>query len=259
MLFQDTFITTYILILTAILGAVFASFINCMAWRITHKENVLKGRSHCAVCGHPLGAADLIPVFSYLFLGGKCRYCKEKISPRYLAVELLMALGFVSVVLRYDVSLAALRYLVLLCILLGLSLVDLETCEIPDGFIVAGIVWWAVTLPLMGEPVLAQLKEGLLGGIAIGGGMLVLSLIFDFVTKKEGMGGGDIKLYFMVSLYLGIGSGLLNLIFSCVIGLIFAAVLRKNKIPFGPSIAAATWVSLIVGDKIVSWYLGLFL
>ncbi|MFR8516776.1 MAG: prepilin peptidase, partial [Emergencia timonensis] len=74
---ESTFLTVYIFVVMGIFGAVFGSFINCMAWRIAHGESVLKGRSHCAVCGHPLGAADLVPVFSFLFLRGKCRYCRE--------------------------------------------------------------------------------------------------------------------------------------------------------------------------------------
>ena len=77
---QDTFLTAYVLTLAALLGAVFGSFINCMAYRLAHGQSVMKGRSRCTSCGHELGAADLVPVFSYVFLRGKCRYCGEKLS-----------------------------------------------------------------------------------------------------------------------------------------------------------------------------------
>lgn len=179
---------------------------------------------------------------------------------RYMLTELLMAVAFISVVLRYDVSFLSLRYLVLLCILLGLSLVDLECYEIPDGFILTGIAWWIATLFLVNaeQSIVEQLKQGLFGGICIGGGMLLLSLLFDKIMKKESLGGGDIKLFFMVGLYLGAGVSLLNLIMSCVIGILFAFGLKSKKIPFGPAISTATWISLLIGQNVVNWYIGLF-
>ncbi|MDD3218412.1 MAG: prepilin peptidase [Lachnospiraceae bacterium] len=258
MLYENIGLTIYIFVISGILGAVMGSFINCMAWRIAHKESVLHGRSHCAVCNHPLNALDLIPVFSYLFLKGRCRYCKEKISPRYMLTELFMALSFVLIVARYDVTFEAMRYLAAACLLLGLSLVDLEIYEIPDGFIIAGIIWWIATLPFMNMGIAEQIKSGLLGGICIGGGLLLLSLVFDKIMKKESLGGGDVKLFFMVGLYLGLGVSLLNLIVACILGIVFAFGLKRQKIPFGPAISCATLISLLVGSEIVNWYIGLF-
>ncbi len=248
-------------------GAVFASFINCAAWRIARGESFITGRSHCASCGHPLSAGDLVPIFSYLALRGKCRYCGEKVSPRYMLTELFLAAAFVCLVLRFGASGEALRYMGLAVILLGLSLVDLETFRIPDGFILAGIIWWAVTIPLVwGEGREGQLLlrtgtdpvSGLIGGFGIGILMLLMVLLFDRISGKETMGGGDIKLFFMTGLYLGPAVGFFNLILSCVIGLLFVAVTRKKKIPFGPSISLAAFVSLFVGRAVISWYIGLF-
>ena len=113
----DPVMLVYSCILAAAFGAVFGSFINCTAWRIAHGENFLKGRSHCAECGHALSAADLVPVFSYLFLRGKCRYCGKKISPRYMLTELLLAAAFVCFVLRFGISGETLRYMGLAVIL----------------------------------------------------------------------------------------------------------------------------------------------
>lgn len=259
MLHMDNFITGYILIITVICGAVFGSFINCMAWRIVHKENVLKGRSHCTFCGHTLCMSDMIPVFSFIFRKGRCKYCNEKVSIRYMLTELFLALVFVSFVLKYDISILTLRYLILSCILLGLSLVDFDCYEIPDGFILSGILWWLITIPFINEPIIKQLKTGLLGGFAIGGGILFFSLLMDRLLKKESMGGGDIKLFFMLGLYMGFSLSLLNLILSCFIGIILVALLRKNKIPFGPAIGLAAWITLLFGSDIVSWYLGLLM
>lgn len=270
----------YLCILAFLFGTVFGSFLNCMAWRIAHNESVLKGRSHCAVCGHTLGIADLIPVFSWLFLGGRCRYCKEKISPRYVAAELVCGCGFVLSFLRYGVSWRTLQVIVLFCILLALSLTDFEIYEIPDRFVLAGIIWYLVSSKLMdrrlsltgmtvsilpeGEylslPAWGQnLLAGLIGGLAIGGGMLFLSLLFDHLLGKESMGGGDIKLFFMTSLYLGLLQGLFSLILSCIVGLVIAAVMRRKRVPFGPAISLAAFLSLLYGESFVNWYLSLIM
>ena len=260
MLYTYGWITAYMFVLSAVLGAVFGSFFNCMAWRIAHGESVWKGRSHCAVCGHTLHGRDLVPVFSYLLLKGKCRYCGEKISPRYMGVELFTASVFVSLVFRYDVSWQFLRCVVLACILLTLALVDLEIYEIPDRFLLAGILWWAVTLPCFGkENIMGRIGKGILGGFVIAGALLLLTLVFDKVTGKEGLGGGDIKLFFVTGLYLGLAGNLLNLLVSCVTGLLFVVVWKRDKIPFGPAIALSTWFCLLFGDMIVQWYFGLFL
>jgi leader peptidase (prepilin peptidase)/N-methyltransferase len=261
-LYTDTFFTCYVLILSFILGTVFGSFINCMASRIVAGENWLKGRSHCDACGHVLKAVDLIPVVSYLIQHGKCRYCGKKMSSRYMWTEVCMGLAFVGVVLNYGaLNFHVLRDWALICILLGLSLVDLETYEIPDGFIIAGLVIWAVTIPLMkldGVDIGSYVKTGLLGGVGIAGGRLVISLIMDKILKKESLGGGDVKLLFMVCLYLGLAQGLLCLILACMIGLCFVLLLKKGKIAFGPSISLAVYLVLIIGPEVVSWYFGLF-
>ena len=149
-MYQTTpLIMLYILILTFLFGAVFGSYIDCVAWRLVHHERVARGRSHCDVCGHALGAGDLIPIISYLRSGGRCRYCGAKFSAESTWVELVLGLGFVAIVYKFDLSFVALRYLGLLVILMGLSLVDQKTLLIPDRFHVAGILWWLLTLPLI--------------------------------------------------------------------------------------------------------------
>ena len=89
--------------------------------------------------------------------------------------------------------------------------------------------------------------------------MLAISLLFDFVMKKESLGGGDIKLFFMTGLYLGLGIGISNLLLSCLAGLLMSAVLKKRKIPFGPAISLATFVSIMFGPTVIRWYVSLLL
>ena len=248
-----------ILVFAFILGSVFASFFMCMGSRIAEGRDWVKERSRCESCHHELGPLDLIPVVSYLIHGGKCRYCGAKIPVSCLIGEVLLGIYYVLAVLRFGVSVETLRCMGLAGLLLGLSVVDLAIYEIPDGFIVAGIVLWVLTVPFVSRPLGAEIRFGLTGAFGIGGGMLLLSLLFDRIIKKDSLGGGDIKLFFMTGLYLGILNGLFSLIVSCLVGLVFVLLLKKSKIPFGPSISIAVLISLLWGSEVVNWYLGLFL
>ena len=328
-MYQTTaLIQLYILILAFLFGAVFGSYIDCVAWRLVHHERVARGRSHCDVCGHALGAGDLIPIISYLRSGGRCRYCGARFSAESTWVELALGLVFVAIVYKFDLSFVALRYLGLLVILMGLSLVDQKTLLIPDRFHVAGILWWLLTLPLIActqgrgltealsitgtrlplanapglqdglgrimlaaaEPItgndladaaalmggtgagavfttdipitqwlLTDLKWGLVSAVGVGLLMLLISLVFDKLTGKESLGGGDIKLLFMTGLYMRPGVTLFNLMLSCFVGLFIALGLKKDKIPFGPSISIAVFLSILFGSEFVAWYTGLIL
>lgn len=273
----------FFLAVAGVLGAVMGSFINCLAWRLVHGESVWKGRSHCAECNHPLSALDLVPVLSWLLLRGRCRYCGQKVAVRYLVVEVLCGAFFVSMVAVYGLTVHALALCVLGCILMGLSLVDLESYTIPNGFIVAGIVTWLVTFAFFGvnletvglgtlaatwvsSPTLAVLADGLVGAFAVSGFLFALALVFDKVVGRQSLGGGDVKLVFMVGLFLGLACSVLNLIVSCVVGIGFAFATQRARLgtddprafPFGPSIALATWFTLVFGPQLVSLYLGLF-
>ena len=286
-MYQTTpLILLYILILAFLFGTVFGSYIDCVAWRLVHHERVARGRSHCDVCGHALGAGDLIPIVSYLRSGGRCRYCGAKFSAESTWVELALGLGFAAIVYKFDISFVALRYLGLLVILMGLSLVDQKTLLIPDRFHVAGILWWLLTLPLIActqgrgltealsitgvrlplanapglqDGLLTDLKWGLISAFGVGLLMLLISLVFDKLTGKESLGGGDIKLLFMTGLYMRPGVTLFNLMLSCFVGLFIALGLKKDKIPFGPSISIAVFLSILFGSEFVAWYTGLIL
>lgn len=261
-IYNDLTFYIFMIVITAVLGAVMGSFLNCAAWRIAHGESFIKGRSHCTVCGHELKALDLIPIFSWIFLRGKCRYCKTAIPLRYPASEALFSLAAVLCLLRFDLTVAALVNFVFLCCLFCLSLVDLETQIIPNGCVIIPAVAWIIGLPFdwygwkyVGFHALAA--------FALGGGVLVLSLIMDKVLKRESMGGGDIKLLAVTGLYLGMVRSLFALIAACVFGLIFALLRRFRKrnsdkqFPFGPCIALAAAVMLFCGDWIAAWYKGL--
>ena len=248
----------YVSFILFILGTILGSFINCVAGRIVEGKDWIRGKSICENCKHELGPLDLIPVLSYIFLKGKCRYCGTKLSPRYMFTELLLGVCFVLCFLsRKTIDYTLVRNLILTVILLGISLVDLDSYIIPDGFIVAGILNWLVSIFFAADKK-TYVLSGFFGAFVISGSVLVLSLIMDRILGKESLGGGDIKLLFMVCLYTGPYKGLFLLFLSCVIGLFFVLLLKKEKIPFGPSISMAAFVVMLCGDFILKWYLSLF-
>ena len=243
---------------TMMLGGVFASFFTCVAERVAANKDWIKARSVCDSCGHPLKFGDLIPIFSYIFHKGRCNYCNAKIPKNCLYGELGLGLYFTLIFIKYGFSIETVRFWGLGGILLGLSIVDLKKYEIPDGFILAGIGLWVITLPFYGSAWFEMLKSGLLGALGVSLFMLISALVMDKLLGKESLGGGDIKLFFMIGLYLGLPNSIFNLILSCIIGLVFVFILKKDKIPFGPAIALATVISSLLADYVTAWYLGLF-
>ncbi|MBQ4427500.1 MAG: prepilin peptidase [Oscillospiraceae bacterium] len=258
------FITVYFLVISALLGACAGSFLNCFAWRIVHGESVMKGRSHCDECGHVLGVRDLIPIVSYLASGGKCRYCGAKLSKRHLGAEIVSALVFLSIAWKYGISLETLEFWLLGSALLACSFADLEAYLVPDRFIVFAIIVRAVFIAVSPEP-LEALKTSLIGGFSVAAAVLLVVIVMEKVLKKDAMGGGDIKLIFVIGLYLGWERNLLCLMMSALFGVVAGMISLKKKndeeaeaFPWGPSIACAAWVTALFGSEIISWYLQFF-
>ena len=264
MLYITPGFTVYFCAVAFLLGACMGSFLNCMAWRIVHGESVLRGRSHCDACGHVLTARDLVPIVSFLAHHGHCRHCGVKLSARHVWAETVTGAVFVLIVLKFDISLQALGALALACVLLAGAFADLEGYIIPDRFVLAGIglrvVWfffedWRVTLP-----------DALLGGFAVGGGLLAFVLLYEKLRKIEAMGGGDLKLLFVTGLWLGWAKNLLCLLLACVFGIVFGLATQKRRaqqenakiLPWGPSICAAGIITMLAGDAVIAAYVSLF-
>ena len=254
MLHQTAFLTFYILLITFIIGCSLGSFADCLAGRMLVGESALRGRSHCDSCGHVLGAADLIPLISWLCLKGRCRYCKSKVPAESFYTELVSGIACCLIIYRYDLSIQALRLILLLVVLMCLTLTDLHAYIIPDRLQLAGILIFFGTALFMSEPISVIIK-GLCFGIGLSAFMLLISFIFDRLTGKESLGGGDIKLFCMTGLYMNSLWGILFLlILSSVLGLIGSAIFKKNRIPFGPAVAAACFFMILYGDILIQWY-----
>ena len=276
MLMESPYATAYFVSVAAILGLCMGSFLNCMAWRMTHGESVMHGRSHCTSCGHVLAARDLVPVISWLSTRGTCRYCKERVSARYPATELLCAVVYVSILLRYGLAVQTIELIAFAGVLLVLSLTDLDDYIIPNVTIVACIairLAYLVYMAATGEGELVLLVGGSIAqGLAVAVPILVLVLIMDHVLGRESFGGGDVKLLFVAGMYFGWQQCLFLIVVACVLGIAFGLVGQRGPkagqdvedgtashlIPFGPAIAISCWITMLIGHQVLNWYAGLF-
>lgn len=246
----------YFICIAALLGLVMGSFCNAWAWRIVHKERISRGRSHCPECGHVLSALDLFPLISWLMLRGRCRYCHAPISARYPVTETVSMIMYITIFLRYGFTIDTIQFIILSSLLFTASLVDLDIMEIPDRMLVLASL--ASLLRLTHG--LKVLPDMLIGFAAVSVPLLILVLIAERILKRPAMGGGDIKLIAVLGLHFGALKTLLILIIACIVGLIGAAAagrLKGREFPFGPAIAIAAWVVMLIGDSVAAWYLGL--
>ena len=242
-----------------LIGSAVGSFLNVVIYRLPRGESIVKPGSHCPHCDSPVKPYDNIPILSWLLLRGKCRSCKGEISIRYPAVELSSALWFVWMYLQFGLSWEFAQYLTLGIILLAISMVDLATKLIPDSVLLVGGVS-ALIFAIMGNVI--SLKESLMGGAVMGGVLLAIALIGEFVLKKESMGFGDVKLSVMIGLFIGWEMALLavflSAIFASVIsigGLLVGRMKFGKPFAFGPFLALGAIVSGIWGKGIMLAYL----
>ncbi len=244
-----------------IFGAIVGSFLNVCILRIPAGKSIAYPPSHCPKCQYPIKWYDNIPMMSYLILMGKCRNCKERISFRYPLVEFLAALFSLAAMIMFGPSLVYFIYFAFVSSLIVITFIDLDHQIIPDIISLPGI-----PLGFLASFVLPEItyKESLIG-IVIGGGLLLLVAVgYEFIAKKEGMGGGDVKLLAMIGAFLG-WKGVLFTIFSgSLVGTIIGVTIMvaqgkdsKYAIPFGPFLSMGALLYLFFGEPIIYWYIGI--
>ncbi|HNQ86008.1 MAG TPA: prepilin peptidase [Deltaproteobacteria bacterium] len=249
-------------VLAALVGLFIGSFLNVCIYRIPRNESIVWPGSRCTKCGNPIRYHDNIPVISYLVLRGKCRFCSEPISVRYPVVELISALLAVSLLYRFGPTLSFVIYYAWACVLLVITFIDLDFQIIPDRFTLGGIV---TGLPLVYFlPV--SYKDALIGLVLGGGLLLVIIYGYYFMTRKEGMGGGDVKLLAMIGVFTGWQGVLFTVFASSLIGTLVGlpwAYLNKGPegtlkaaIPFGPFLALGALIYVLWGAYLIDWYFG---
>lgn len=236
--------TLYYSIVLFIFGAVLGSFYNVVGYRLPKGESLVKPSSHCPNCNHQLKPYELIPIFSFLFLGRKCSKCKQKISWFYSIFEFLTGTLFVISYLVFGFSIDFWIAITLSSVLIIIIISDYQTMIIPDEVLIFGLVLFIIELFIKNG--FNGLLLNLLDGIICFGSMLLLKLFGDVVFKKESMGGGDIKLMFIIGMILGWQMGLMSVVLAAFIALpisLIILVLKKDhEIPFGPFLSVATLI-----------------
>jgi len=245
-----------------ILGLLVGSFLNVVIYRFPRQLSVISPRSSCPACEQPLQVKDLVPVLSYLLLRGRCRYCGDSIGIRYSLVELATAVLFVAVPWYQEVTLGAATNLFLLCLLLVISLIDIDFRRIPNVLLGIGLgtgVLLRLVDSIWGTMPWAEWADAGLGMLVGGGVMLVI-----FILGKGGMGAGDFKLMIMVGFFVGLHGVLLVLLLGFLLGGGFAVIMlmlrrltRKDMVPFGPFLSLAVVIEVFWGSQILAWYLNL--
>jgi leader peptidase (prepilin peptidase)/N-methyltransferase len=243
-------IAVYIIVFTV--GLMFGSFTNVIIARIPVGESIVSPPSHCPHCNKQLRTVDLVPVFSYLFLQGRCHYCQQRISVRYPLVEALCAILFLGVYLRWGLSMTTLSGFIFSVILLAAAFIDIDHGIIPDRLTYPGIL-----LGLLLSFWTLGFLPALWGVLAFGGLMLAIAVI------SGGMGGGDVKLAAAIGAFTGITGSAVTLLMASLLGAIFGLGVmavnktgRKTPIKFGPFLALSAYTAYLFADNIVFWYLG---
>jgi len=244
--------------MAAAFGAILGSFLNVVAYRLPRGESLSVPRSRCPSCETPIRPYDNIPVVSWLLLRGRCRSCDAPISRRYPLVELTTAVLLALVVLVKGADADAWLGLALVLLLVPIALIDLDHRIIPNKLTLLGTVAALVILALT-DP--GALPEHVIAAVAAGGFLLVAAIAYP-----AGMGMGDIKLAWMMGLFLGRAVGpamLVGLLAGSLVGVAVmarkgVAAGRKTAMPFGPALAFGALVGLYFGDAIVDWYLETF-
>ncbi|MFC2003462.1 prepilin peptidase [Chloroflexota bacterium] len=244
-------------IIFGLFGISVGSFLNVCIDRLPAGGSLLHPASHCSTCQHHLASKDLIPVFSYLWLRGRCRYCRAPIPQRVLWVELVTGLMFAFLWWQYGPTLELGILSFYYCLLAVILVIDLE-----QGLILNKIVYPATAIALIVAVFAPDL--GILKAL-MGGGLGLVALLIVVLIFPRGMGWGDVKMAGLMGVMVGFPGIVVALLLAIVSGGLVAAILlalkvkgRKATMPFGPFLSLATMVTLLWGYDLMSWYLGFF-
>ncbi|MBU0580624.1 MAG: prepilin peptidase [Candidatus Margulisbacteria bacterium] len=234
------------------LGSIFGSFLNACIYRFPRNITLIEPKhSFCPACQQQIKWYDLIPLFSFLYLKGRCRFCSQRINPRYFLVELLSGFIF-SYLFLQSFSFKHLIFSFEAFFLIGIFFADLETNIIPDEFSISGLLLGFTYSIYRGQFAASIIACALGGGI-----FWLISKIGKLIYKKEALGGGDIKLIMMLGSFLWPIKTIIAIYFAFIIGSIIALLLiflkkksRQDYMPFGPAIVLAGFIVMLWGDQL---------
>ena len=245
--------------ISVVFGAIVGSFLNVCISRLPKEESIVWPGSRCPYCKKPIKAYDNIPIISYILLKGRCRECHAPISTQYPLVEGGTALSSLFLITKFGPSLSYLVYFAFIASLITVTVIDLYHQIIPD----------AISLPGIGVGLLASLVipqvtffNSLIGILLGGGSLFLVATVYQWLFKREGMGGGDVKLLAMIGAFLGWKSVILTILLGSLIGSITGIIIMilkgkdfKYAIPFGPFLSLGAVISLFYQNEMISWYL----
>jgi leader peptidase (prepilin peptidase) / N-methyltransferase len=242
-----------------VFGLVIGSFLNVCIHRLPAGQSIVHPRSSCPGCGHLIRPYDNIPVLSYLLLGGRCRDCGARISPRYPLVELLSG-GFAAMtVTRFGPGWEGVVMFLLIAAFLVITFIDIDHRIIPDVISLPGI---GIGLAASFAPGMITPLEAVIGMLVGGGSLFLVAWGYELLTHREGMGGGDIKLLAMIGAFMGWKGVLFTIFVASLTGTLagVALMLRqrgglKLAVPFGPFLAIGAIAYLFIGPETLAWYL----
>ena len=267
LLLSDAF-RPYLAVFVFLTSACLGSFLNVCIWRIPRGESIVWPGSHCPDCGHALSALDNIPLLSWLFLRGRCRYCHRPITPRYFIVELLVALLFTGLFWLHGPTPLCAVYLAFAGILVACAFIDIEHYILPDRFtlgaLAAGLLLSALWPPLHAAETWHQGLIRAVIGAALGGGILYLTgVVGRLILHRDAMGLGDVKLLAAIGALLGWQSVLFVILVSSLTGTLTGLTLiacgrrtLAGRIPYGPHLALAAIIWMFIGPAVVRLYWG---
>jgi leader peptidase (prepilin peptidase)/N-methyltransferase len=258
-----------------IYGAVVGSFLNVIIYRLPKDESIIYPPSHCPQCDTRLRAWDLAPIFSFLLMGRRCRYCHTPISWRYLGVETLTGLLAVGLYLKYGFSVEFFIFAFFSAALIAVFFIDLDHLIIPDELVIIGIVlgiardviglvmhepgWGLISLPVPFTGFEVPMLRSIAGMVACGVIFYTIAVVSEWAFKKEAMGGGDIKLAAAVGANLAIMQALLSFFVAVFVGSVIGIGLmvlgrkgRRDYLPFGPMMVIGVWAVLLFYTQLIA-------
>jgi leader peptidase (prepilin peptidase)/N-methyltransferase len=254
-------ISSVMALFSIVFGMVLGSFANVCIYRIPINKSIVNPPSSCPRCGERIKFYDNVPLFSYILLGGKCRHCSDRISFQYPLVEAFFGLMSWVLFIRYGLSYQYFLLLLFIGLLIIISIIDLYHKIIPDLLSIPGIIIGFGASFLLAR---THWADSLIGIIAGGGVLFLVAVIFERITGKEGMGGGDVKLLAMIGGWMGWKSLPFILLMSSFSGvligggaLLLSGKSHRTRIPFGPFLSLGALIYLFFGSELIDWYYGL--
>ncbi|OGS53281.1 MAG: hypothetical protein A2Y20_06510 [Firmicutes bacterium GWF2_51_9] len=240
--------------LLLVFGFIIGSFLNVVIYRLPKHESIVYGPSHCMNCNEKIKPYDLIPVLSYIILGGKCRSCSMKISIRYPLIELLNGLLYLGIFILNELTLDSILMMAFSSTLLVIAMIDFDTMDVYDGTLIVILLLGVVRL----ISDFSNFPSAILGGLVVSIPLYIIAIL------TQGIGGGDVKLMGVAGFFLGVKMTLVGTFLGILMGGLWGVILMvffkkagKAMIPFGPFLCIGMYIALLYGTQLADWYLGL--